>query len=52
MGKRDSRKQAGVKRTKNKSARAVSSREEEGGGGGGESKGRVKIREYKKKITD
>ena len=36
MGKRDSRKQAGVKRTKNKSARAVSSREEEGGGGGGE----------------
>ena len=50
MGKRDSRKQAGVKRTKNTSARAVSSREE--GGGGGEGKGRVKIREYKKKITD
>ena len=41
MGKRDSRKQAGVKRTENTSARAVSSREEEGEGGGGGA-GRVK----------
>ena len=44
--KRDSVKQAGVKRTKNTSAREVSSRDEGGGGGGlGGSKGRVIIRD-------
>ena len=45
--KRDSEKQAGEKRTKNTSAREVSSRDEEGGGGGGRgSKGRVIIRDW------